>query len=202
MENLGKNEVRLLGHVDGVPALSHQTGELRFWSLPFAVKRRSGAVDCLEVLVEERRLLELNVDSPGFQVKGQVRSYNNKSGRGSKLKISVLALEISPWEGTEDENQVELQGVLCKEPIYRKTPLGREICDLMLAVPRHYGRADYLPCIAWGVGARMSSEFQVGERVALTGRLQSRTYIKYIEEQPVERVAFEISAASVEKITE
>ena len=133
-----------------------------------------------------------------YELTVEVRSYNNRSGVGSRLVIAFLARTIAPWWG-EHANQLELSGVLCKPPVVRRTPLGREIWDLLLAVNRRYGRADYLPCIAWGALARYCGELTVGDKVRLTGRLQSRTYRKVEGERQEERVAYEVSVAEAEK---
>ena len=132
-----------------------------------------------------------------LEVEGEVRSFNNKSGRGSRLVITLHARSLRPGNGP-DENRLVLAGVLCKPPVLRRTPLGREICDLMLAVNRRYGRADYLPCIAWGALAQRCAGLAVGDGVALEGRLQSRLYQKTTAEGTVqERTAFEVSATTL-----
>ena len=124
---------------------------------------------------------------------GDICSFNNKSGQGSKLVISVLGRTIQPAGPGGDVNRVELSGVLCKPPVLRRTPLGRCICDIMLAVNRRYGRADYLPCIAWGQVAVRVGRMQVGDTLALEGRLQSRQYTKVLEDTSETRTAFEVS---------
>ena len=129
-------------------------------------------------------------------VRGEVRTFNNRSGVGSRLVVSVFARTLAQDEG-EDENRLELSGTLCKPPILRATPLGRTICDMILAVNRRYGRADYLPCIAWGSLAYRCGAMEVGDRLSLEGRLQSRTYTKEIDGQPQKRTAFEVSVMSL-----
>ena len=129
-------------------------------------------------------------------VEGEVHSYNNKSGVGNKLVISVYAGKIFCCD-EDDTNVVKIKGALCKSPNFRVTPMGREICDMMVAVNRKYGRSDYLPCIAWGRAAREASTWDVGRHVEITGRLQSRRYIKTTENGQVEKTAYEISAASI-----
>ena len=130
-------------------------------------------------------------DGP-LQIRGQLRSFNNRSGVGSRLVLTVYALDIQPGTG-EACNQIFLTGSLCKPPVFRRTPLGRSICDLMLAVSRRYGRADYLPVITWGQLAVQASRLTVGDPVALEGRVQSRVYHKVTEEGTQERVAYEVS---------
>ena len=129
-------------------------------------------------------------------VRGEVRTFNNRSGVGSRLVVSVFARELSQEEG-EDENRLELSGPLCKSPILRSTPLGRTICDMILAINRRYGRADYLPCIAWGSLAYRCGSMGVGDRLSLEGRLQSRVYTKEVDGRLQERTAFEVSVMSL-----
>ena len=125
-----------------------------------------------------------------------MRTFNNRSGVGSRLVVSVFARELSQEEG-EDENRLELSGTLCKSPILRSTPLGRTICDMILAINRRYGRADYLPCIAWGSLAYRCGSMGVGDRLSLEGRLQSRVYTKEVDGRLQERTAFEVSVMSL-----
>ena len=134
-----------------------------------------------------------------LSVEGEVRSFNNRSGVGSRLVISVYARQMHREPG-EEENRLRLTGTLCKVPVYRRTPLGRDICDLMLAVNRRYGRTDYLPCIAWGSLARRCAELAPGNRVELEGRLQSRVYTKRLGETSEERTAFEVSVSVLERL--
>ena len=129
-------------------------------------------------------------------VLGEVRTFNNRTGVGSRLVISAFARELRQEPG-EDENRLELSGTLCKTPSLRATPLGRTICDMILAVNRRYGRADYLPCIAWGSLAHRCGGMEVGDQLRLTGRLQSRTYTKVSGDRSEERVAFEVSIMSL-----
>jgi len=133
--------------------------------------------------------------APTITVRGDLRSFNNKTGLGSRLVITVFARTISLGWG-EDENRVRLRGVLCKPPNLRRTPMGREICDLMLAITRRYGRSDYLPAITWGQNAIEAADWPVGTTVELAGRLQSRLYIKQENGREVEKTAFEVSVIS------
>jgi len=191
------NQVYLRGRVAGNPAFSHESHGIETYSFFLAIKRLSGAEDMIRVLASGA-LLEAKPcrDGQPIEVEGSLRSFNNKSNVGSRLIITVLAREIG--EGDEpDENQVSLSGTLCKPPIYRKTPLGREICDLILAVNRSYGRADYLPCIAWGAGARRCAACNVGDLLTLEGRIQSREYIKLVDNAQVRKTAFEVSVSQV-----
>lgn len=192
--------VRLCGVAAGAPVLSHTGRDGAYMRFPLAVRRLSGTEDVLNIIVEEKKLRELELgDETKLLVTGEVRSYNNRSGEGPRLVITVLAREIAFTDG-EFENHVELTGTVCKEPKLRRTPMGREICDLMLAVNRSYGRSDYIPCITWGAVARRAAEWRVGTLVELTGRLQSRGYIKMEGDTPVEKTAYEISAVSAQAV--
>ena len=143
-----------------------------------------------------------NYEGALISVNGQFRSYNRHEERKNRLVLSVFAREVEFVEEMEESsktNQIYLDGYICKEPIYRKTPLGREIADLLLAVNRPYGKSDYIPCICWGRNARYANSFKVGERCAVWGRIQSREYMKKIDEENIERrVAFEVSVSKLE----
>ena len=195
------NSIRLCGTPLTAPEYSHSSRGLDFYTFPLRVQRLSGAADTLNILLRREQLEALPGEgAPGLCVEGEIRSFNSRRGEGAKLVITVLAQELSPYPG-EDENRVTLRGTLCKEPKLRVTPMGREICDLMLAVNRHYGRSDYLPCICWGLTARKAAVWDVGTRLRLEGRMQSRGYIKLTDEGPLHRTAFEISAMELELLT-
>lgn len=189
----GMNSIELCGVVAAEPAFSHENHGQSFYRFPLEVERLSGQADRIEILALSATLSSAAISQGArIRVLGQLRSYNNRSDSGRRLIISVLANVITPWEG-EARNTVLLSGALCKPPILRRTPLGRSICDVMLAVNRRYGRSDYLPCIAWGQLAMQLGALEVGAAVALEGRMQSRTYTKVIDGQTEERVAYEIS---------
>ena len=188
------NRIFLRGRLAASPTLSHVNHGVEYLMLPLAVCRLSGAEDRLHVVAAREQLdalLPLAAGSP-LTVLGEVRTFNNRSGVGSRLVVSVFARTLAQDEG-EDENRLELSGTLCKPPILRATPLGRTICDMILAVNRRYGRADYLPCIAWGQVAMVTGRMEVGDTLALEGRVQSRAYTKVVDGQPQERTAFEVS---------
>ncbi len=192
------NQLLLKGEVAGEPVLSHENHGVAYWRFPLSVLRLSGTADELNVILPAA-LLESCPLSVGMcvEVEGEVRSFNNKSGVGSRLIISAYAKAIRPAEG-EHANTLELVGSLCKKPGLRRTPLGREICDLIVAVNRRYGRADYLPCIVWGGLAQRCAQLDVGETVHIEGRFQSRIYHKMEGEEAIERVAYEISVMHLE----
>ncbi len=197
----GSNSVSLRGVAADAPRFSHESRGETFLTFPLEVRRLSGAVDRLNVLARESALRDLALtDCASLAVEGELRSFNNRSGGvGSRLVISVFARALR-FEDGEDRNEVFLSGTLCKRPNLRETPLGREICDLMLAVNRRYGRSDYLPCIAWGLLARETADWQVGDRLELRGRIQSRKYVKLLGTEQVEKTAYEVSVAEAEKI--
>ena len=197
--NWNENRIFLRGRLEGEPIWSHSNHGTQYYILPLGVRRLSGAEDHLNVVASQGQL-EAVTPRPGerLTVRGEVRTFNNRSGVGRRLIVSVFAREMN-WEEGPDENRLELSGTLCKPPCLRSTPLGRTICDLILAVNRRYGRADYLPCIAWGSLAHRCGALQVGDTVRLAGRLQSRTYTKQVGEGVEERVAFEVSVMSMEE---
>ena len=194
-----ENAVVLHGRVVAEPYSSHENHGERFFAFALEVCRLSGTPDRLNVLVSqavlERCPLRLGAE---VTVEGEVRSFNNRSGQGSRLVITVYAKAIRQEQG-EDDNRLRLCGTLCKPTVFRRTPLGRDICDMMLAVNRRYGRADYLPCIVWGTLAHRCAALGVGDKVRLEGRLQSRTYTKRIGEEQEERTAFEVSVMTMEE---
>ena len=188
-----RNEVLLEGTALEAPVLSHENHGTRFYRFPLEVPRLSGTPDTLPVLLPEPLLDSVQTEAP-LRVQGQLRSFNNRSGVGNRLVLTVYAQAIQPGTG-EPCNRILLSGALCKPPIFRRTPLGRSICDLMLAVSRRYGRADYLPVIAWGQLAVRAARLQVGDPLSLEGRVQSRAYRKVLEDGSIQgRVAYEVSA--------
>jgi len=192
------NEITLHGRAVLAPQPSHRNHGEIFYAFPLAVRRLSGVEDRLNVLLPQRVLPQPGLEEGSeVTVQGEVRSFNNKSGQGSRLVITVYARRLTR-EPAEDDNRLRLAGVLCKPPVYRRTPLGRDICDMMLAVNRRYGRADYLPCISWGALARRCGALAVGDFLRLDGRLQSRTYTKRLENAEEERTAYEVSVMSMD----
>lgn len=194
------NYTRLCGTMAGSPVYSHSGRGEQFYSFPLEIQRLSGNTDTVNIVVRHSQLAALEVSGSGkLRVTGQLRTFNNRRGDGAKLVITVLAMELEFCDD-EDENFVSLTGALCKTPTLRTTPMGRDICDLMVAVNRHYGRSDYLPCICWGIKARAASLWSVGTSVHLEGRIQSRHYIKLTDEGAVEKTAFEVSVTEIEAV--
>ena len=189
-----KNFVQLQGTAAGEPVPSHENHGSLFYRFPLAVRRLSGQTDTLWVIATAEQIRRLSpLTGRRLTVEGQLRSFNNKSGCGSRLVISVFSQLLLPTDEGEDQNRIALRGVICKPPVLRRTPLGRCISDMMLAVNRRYGRADYLPCIAWGQVAMITGNMSVGESLSLEGRVQSRVYTKVVEGCAQERTAFEVS---------
>lgn len=192
------NEIILRGILQELPKFSHENHGKRFFRFHLIVPRLSGAEDILPVVVEEQMLTELDPTAGSMiAVTGQIRSHNHRSDGVRHLLIFVFASSVVAEEG-EPLNDVILEGPLCREPTYRLTPLGREICDAMLAVPRAFHRADYLPCILWGRIAQEISQCHTRDVISIKGRLQSRVYTKLTDDGPQERTAYEISALTAE----
>ena len=197
------NKVSVIGEVVSEFTFSHEVFGEGFYLVSLAVSRLSDQVDVIPLMVSER-LLDVKQDYRGQTVEaiGQFRSYNCHEGVKNRLVLSVFVRELNFLEEFTDctkTNQIYLDGYICKEAIYRKTPLGREIADLLLAVNRPYGKSDHIPCIAWGRNARYASGFAVGSRVRVWGRVQSREYTKKLSETQCEkRVAYEVSVSKLE----
>ncbi|MEE1037287.1 MAG: single-stranded DNA-binding protein [Oscillospiraceae bacterium] len=197
MEHMA-NQITLRGSLSSLPEFSHENHGKRFFRFFLVVPRLSGAVDTLPVIAEEAVLDTLDLSAGEMlTITGQIRSHNVRLDGRRHLLIFVFASTLVCEDG-EPINDVILEGSICREPTYRRTPLGREICDVMLAVPRAFQRADYLPCILWGRTAQDASQCHTRDKIRILGRLQSRTYTKVTENGPEERVAYEISALSAE----
>lgn len=196
------NSVILCGTVSDRPIYSHTIKGRDFYAFPMTVPRLSGTEDRINIICQKELLQEAVPDKcAALMVTGELRSHNNKSGSGNKLQIFVYAYELN-FSCEAPANQVYLAGTLCKDPKLRITPLGREICDLLLAVNRPLGRSDYLPCISWGKSARETADFHVGDSLILEGRIQSRDYIKIIDGQQFIKTAYEVSAMEIIKESE
>lgn len=193
-----RNLTILTGCPAGRPVFSHKGRDGDWYTFPLRVERLSGAWDEINVLVTHELMSATAVgEGERLTVRGELRSFNNKSGIGRKLVISVMAKEMR-FTSAPDENEALLMGTICRPPVLRVTPMGRQICDMMLAVSRRYGRSDYLPCITWGSLARRASEWGVGTELLAVGRVQSRKYIKNLDTGPEERTAFEVSVSRAE----
>jgi len=188
-----QNQILLRGTLASKPEFSHENHGKQFFRFRLEIPRLSGVCDILPVVADNSLLEAASLSSGGMlTVMGQVRSHNVRLEGKRHLLIFVFAQNILCEDG-EPLNECILSGPICREPHYRRTPLGREICDIMLAVPRSFRRADYLPCILWGRTAQEASLCHTRDRIQLNGRLQSRTYAKQTENGPEERTAYEIS---------
>ena len=214
---LENNYLTLVGKVTGEKKFSHEIYGERFYIFNLEIPRLSGVADIIPITISERLINEDTLtEGQKLLVKGQFRSYNSYESEKNRLILTVFAKDvkvISEEEQNEEENEmtkkdvitneVVLIGYICKKPIYRQTPFGREIADILLAVNRAYNKSDYIPCIAWGRNARFCQNLEVGAQIKLVGRVQSRTYEKKYEDGRVEtRVAYEVSIGSLEVIEE
>ena len=215
---LENNYLTLVGRVTGEKTFSHEIYGEKFYRFSLAVPRLSGNEDIIPITISERLITDETLsEGKKLLIKGQFRSYNSFENEKNKLVLTVFAKDVQELPETEaqegengeiakkDEmtNEVVLIGFVCKKPIYRQTPFGREIADLLLAVNRAYNKSDYIPCIAWGRNARFCQNLEVGAQIKLVGRVQSRTYEKKHEDGSVEtRVAYEVSVGSLEVIEE
>lgn len=191
------NNVIIKGKIVKLPVYSHTVMGEGFFEMFVEVKRLSDEVDLLPVTISERLIDGFKLGDE-VAISGQFRSYNKLEGDKSKLMLTIFVKELLNPSEIQTVNQICMVGYLCKEPIYRKTPFGREICDCLLAVNRAYNKSDYLPCIAWGRNARFVKDLGIGEKLEVQGRIQSRKYQKKISDTEVEtRVAYEISLSSV-----
>ena len=213
---LENNYLTLVGKVTGEKTFSHEIYGERFYIFNLEIPRLSGISDIIPITISERLIGENTLQQGNkLLVKGQFRSYNSYEKEKNRLILTVFAKDIKIVEDDEEEsenelakkdtitNEVVLIGYICKKPIYRQTPFGREIADILLAVNRAYNKSDYIPCIAWGRNARFCQNLEVGTQIKLVGRVQSRSYEKKHEDGSIEtRVAYEVSVGSLEVIEE
>lgn len=211
---LENNYLTLVGKVTGEKKFSHEIYGERFYIFNLSIPRLSGNADIIPITVSERLIKEDTLqEGKKLLIKGQFRSYNSYENEKNRLILTVFAKDVMLVEEEEEEsdivrkdiitNEVVLVGYICKKPIYRQTPFGREISDLLLAVNRAYNKSDYIPCIAWGRNARFCQNLEVGSQVKVVGRVQSRKYEKKHEDGSIEtRVAYEVSIGSLEVIEE
>lgn len=201
------NNITVFGLVAEEPVFNHESNGEDFYKTFITVRRTSGAFDTLPVVISDR-IIDMKEIKVGdcVMITGQVRSHNLHIGEKSKLELFIFTEIIEIYENDTElpfDNDVVLRGFICKEPIYRVTPLGREIADILVAVNRPYGKSDYIPCIAWGRNARFAGGLEVGSHLQICGRVQSREYTKKVDEESVEkRVAYEVSVGRVEIIEE
>lgn len=199
------NIIRLVGTVHSEREYSHELYGETFYLFSLAVQRLSDKTDYIQVTASERVIEDINL-SPGtrIQVDGQLRSYNKQENSHNRLILTVFAQKVGLCEETcDDPNQIVLEGYICKKPVFRTTPFGREITDLLVAVNRLYNKSDYIPVIAWGRNARFAGKLGIGEKIRIEGRFQSREYQKNFSETESEtRMAYEVSVSRLKRLEE
>ena len=202
INNETNNKVVVGGEITSEPKFSHEIYGENFYEFNLKINRLSNSFDIIPVTVSDRLLngKELKIGDKISGI-GQYRSYNKLEGERSRLMLTIFLREFEKVQELEEVNSIEIIGFVCKEPIYRTTPFNREICDVLLAVNRNYGKSDYIPCIAWGRNARFVKEFNVGDKVKVEGRIQSREYQKKLENEEVQtKVAYEVSLSRISLI--
>ncbi|HHQ8838235.1 TPA: single-stranded DNA-binding protein [Clostridioides difficile] len=199
------NVVNLRGELDNKLEFSHEIFGEKFYNMKIKINRLSDSFDILPMTVSERLLQDIDLDKQNLvNVVGQLRSYNKTLNNKNRLVLTVFVRKIkSIDEENKDPNSIFLDGYVCKEPVYRKTPLGREITDLLVAINRPYNKSDYIPSIVWGRNAKFAKNLKVGDRIQLWGRVQSREYEKKIDENNVvKKMAYEVSISKIKKLDE
>ena len=200
--NICNNQAEMIGYVDTLPIFNHEIFGEKFYTFVLRIPRLSEINDFIKIMVSERLMsdFEIEIDKK-IEVIGQFRSYNSYNEGESRLVLTVFArdLKLPDEEENKNPNMLFLNGFVCKEPVYRTTPFGREITDLLLAVNRTYNKSDYIPIIAWGRNARYCRSFSVGEKIKIWGRIQSREYQKKLDEDNViTKTAYEVSVSKLE----
>ncbi len=200
-EQMSNNKVFLSGTVESMPNFSHETFGEAFYEVNLLVPRLSDHLDVVPVTVSEKLLTGGKFEIGKYVcIKGQFRSYNKMEDGKSKLMLTVFVREVCEFEEDVNPNIIEITGYICKAPTYRTTPFNREICDVLIAVNRAYNKSDYLPCIAWGRNAKFVSELEVGTKISIVGRIQSREYQKHLDNGEVlKKVAYEVSINRVQE---
>jgi len=204
-EKMKNNNVLLTGKIVSEPEYSHEVYGEQFYNLFLDVNRKSDIADVIPLTISER-LFDVSKECIGtvINVSGQLRSFNLNEKSKNRLILSVFVRDIEIiTDEYEDENEIMLDGFICKDVVYRKTPLGREIADLLIAVNRSYGKSDYIPCVVWGRNARFVVQLKVGTHIEINGRIQSRGYIKKYEDGTEEqRTAYEVSVSKINVLEE
>lgn len=200
-EQMNNNKVELVGRVAEKPIYSHEVFGEGFYETKLEVARLSEQTDILPLTISERLLAQYDIKQDDtISVLGQFRSYNKIEGEKSRLMLTVFVRDFLPIEQIQNPNNIELTGFICKPPIYRVTPFKREISDVLVAINRSYNKSDYIPCIMWGRNARFVNTLSVGEKISVTGRIQSRIYQKALADGTFEeRVAYEVSVNKISK---
>lgn len=204
--NLSNNQASIIGTIEDEFLFNHEIYAEKFYTCTIKVPRLSGTADNVRIMVSERLIMDGSFHvGDSVEVTGQFRSYNSYENGDNRLVLTVFAKDIVHYDETENKNPntLYLNGFICKKPVYRTTPFGREITDLLLAVNRSYNKSDYIPIIAWGRNARFAKNLNVGDNVKIWGRIQSRTYQKRIsEEESITKTAYEVSINRMELVNE
>ena len=199
MKNTASNILHLAGEIGSPIEFSHESHNTKFYTFKLRSKRLSGTFDIINAIIREELLAEHDLKEGSFiTTVCELRSFNRKTESGNKLIITAYIKELEISETEFHENELSLTGTICKTPVLRETPLGREICDIMLAINRKYGRSDYLPLIVWGRNARRAYELDTGDMITVIGRIQSREYIKVTDGEESVRTTYEVSVSSIE----
>lgn len=198
-EQMNNNKLQLIGEVVKEPVYTHEVFGEGFYETALSVPRLSQQRDIIPITVSDRLLMRHSVKvGDKLNVVGQFRSYNKVDGAKSRLLLTAFVRDILEEDENANPNSIEITGFICKPPVYRTTPFKREICDVLIAVNRAYNKSDYIPCIMWGRNARFVQNMQVGEKLTVTGRVQSRTYVKNLSsDEAEERVAYEVSVSKI-----
>lgn len=198
-EQMNNNKLQLIGEVVKEPVYTHEVFGEGFYETALSVPRLSQQRDIIPITVSDRLLMRHSVKvGDKLNVVGQFRSYNKVDGTKSRLLLTAFVRDILEEDENANPNSIEITGFICKPPVYRTTPFKREICDVLIAVNRAYNKSDYIPCIMWGRNARFVQNMQVGEKLTVTGRVQSRTYVKNLSpDEAEERVAYEVSVSKI-----
>lgn len=198
-EQMNNNKLQLIGEVVKEPVYTHEVFGEGFYETALSVPRLSQQRDIIPITVSDRLLMRHSVKvGDKLNVVGQFRSYNKVDGAKSRLLLTAFVRDILEEDENANPNSIEITGFICKPPIYRTTPFKREICDVLIAVNRAYNKSDYIPCIMWGRNARFVQNMQVGDKLTVTGRVQSRTYVKNLSpDEAEERVAYEVSVSKI-----
>ena len=205
-KGLETNSAILIGVVLSTPVISHKSYGETFYNFSMGIDRKSNYRDVIQIIVSERLVWNQEFNPGDYvEVLGQIRTYNEEQDGRNKLNVVVFAREFKLYDDikVEHENKITLEGFICKKPIGRISPLGREICDIMLAVNRMYNKSDYIPCIAWGRNAGYASNLSVGTKISITGRIQSREYRKRdFDGNITVKIAYEVSILKLESLLE
>lgn len=198
-EQMNNNKLQLIGEVVKEPVYTHEVFGEGFYETALSVPRLSQQRDIIPITVSDRLLMRHSVKvGDKLNVVGQFRSYNKVDGAKSRLLLTAFVRDILEEDENANPNSIEITGFICKPPVYRTTPFKREICDVLIAVNRAYNKSDYIPCIMWGRNARFVQNMQVGDKLTVTGRVQSRTYVKNLSpDEAEERVAYEVSVSKI-----